>query len=80
MEYYDPFVPVIRLTREHPQWAGKQSVVWNSETIAAFDLVLIATHHKSIDYQQLADWSEVIVDTRNAMEHVVNSKAKIYKA
>ena len=26
VSYYDPFVPVIKVTREHPQWAGTQSV------------------------------------------------------
>src|SRR5438067_2921165 len=28
IEYYDPYVPVIRPTREHPQWAGKKSIEW----------------------------------------------------
>src|SRR6266516_2395431 len=27
--YYDPYVPVIRPTREHPQFAGRKSVEWN---------------------------------------------------
>src|SRR5205809_1630471 len=26
--YYDPYVPVIRSTREHPRWAGTKSVTW----------------------------------------------------
>ena len=26
VSYYDPYVPVIKLTREHPQWAGVKSV------------------------------------------------------
>jgi len=67
VSYYDPFVPVIKLTREHPQWAGTQSVEWSRETIAAFDCVLIATAHSCIDYRQLAEWASFIVDTRNVM-------------
>jgi UDP-N-acetyl-D-glucosamine dehydrogenase len=67
VSYYDPFVPVIKLTREHPQWAGTQSVEWSRETIAAFDCVLIATAHTCIDYRRLAEWASFIVDTRNAM-------------
>ena len=67
VSYYDPFVPVIKVTREHPQWAGTQSVEWSRETIAAFDCVLIATAHTCIDYRQLAEWAALIVDTRNAM-------------
>ena len=31
--YHDPYVPVIRPTREHPQWAGTESVPWDQTTI-----------------------------------------------
>ncbi len=34
--YYDPYVPVIRLTREHSHWAGTRSVNWNRETLQKF--------------------------------------------
>jgi UDP-N-acetyl-D-glucosamine dehydrogenase len=78
--YYDPYVPVIRPTREHPQFAGKRSVEWTRATIAAFDLVVIATNHASVNYQELGDWVRCIVDTRNAMATVQGSPAKIWKA
>src|SRR5216684_4613348 len=29
VDYYDPYVPVIKPTREHSHFAGKQSVEWN---------------------------------------------------
>jgi len=35
--YYDPYVPVIRMTREHPHWAGTHSAAWNRETLERFD-------------------------------------------
>src|SRR5712671_5461353 len=41
IEYYDPYVPVIRPTRKHSQFAGKRSVEWNRTTIQNFDLVLV---------------------------------------
>ena len=41
--YYDPYVPVIRRTREHPHWAGTKSIEWNQESVQDCDLVLIAT-------------------------------------
>lgn len=78
--YYDPYVPVIGLTREHPHWAGAQSVSWDRETIAGFDLVLIATAHASVNYEELAEWSECIVDTRNAMAKVPMADGKVWKA
>ncbi len=73
VSYHDPYVPVIRMTREHPQWAGTCSVVWSQEVIASYDCVLIATAHASVDYRQLAEWAALIVDTRNAMPFVTVS-------
>jgi len=78
--YYDPHVPVIRPTREHPHWAGTKSVKWNRRTIAAFDAVLIATAHDAVDYVQLADWASLIVDTRNVMARIPTPDQKVWKA
>ena len=64
--YYDPYVPVIRLTRDHAHWAGTKSIEWDESTISGFDAALIATAHANIDYGQLLDWSRLIIDTRNA--------------
>ena len=81
MSYHDPYVPVIRLTREHPHWAGTESVPWNRTTISSFDLVVIATAHASVDYAELAEWAPCIVDTRNAMASVPGVlPGKIWKA
>ena len=73
VSYYDPFVPVIKMTREHPQWAGSQSIEWLQDVIASFDCVLIATAHASVDYRQLADWARLVVDTRNVMSFAEGS-------
>jgi UDP-N-acetyl-D-glucosamine dehydrogenase len=80
VSYYDPYVPVIKMTREHPQWAGVKSVAWKEKTIGKFDLVLIATKHNAVDYQQLAQWSPCIVDTRNAMAAVKTKGGQVWKA
>jgi UDP-N-acetyl-D-glucosamine dehydrogenase len=80
VEYHDPFVPVIKLTREHPQFAGKKSVNWERNTIGQFDLVLIATNHAAVNYKELGDWAECIVDTRNAMADSALPPDKIWKA
>ncbi|MEZ5276861.1 MAG: nucleotide sugar dehydrogenase [Opitutaceae bacterium] len=78
--YYDPYVPVIKPTREHPHWAGQKSVVWDKETIGSFDAVVIATNHAEINYQELADWAACIVDTRNAMVGIETKKGQVWKA
>jgi UDP-N-acetyl-D-glucosamine dehydrogenase len=78
--YHDPYVPVIRPTREHSQWAGTESVPWDHATIAGFDLIVIATAHACVNYHELAVWAKCIVDTRNAMAAVDVAQGKVWKA
>ncbi len=81
VDYFDPHVPVIRPSREHSQWAGLKSVCWNRATLAQFDIVVIATAHDAINYKQLGNWAQLIVDTRNAMAEVPNlDVSKVWKA
>jgi UDP-N-acetyl-D-glucosamine dehydrogenase len=78
--YHDPYVPMIRPTREHPQWAGLRSTKWDRETISGFDAVLVATNHKSVNYADLASWSSCIVDTRNSMAGIETKAGQVWKA
>jgi UDP-N-acetyl-D-glucosamine dehydrogenase len=78
--YYDPYVPVVRPTREHAQWTGTRSVEWKKDVVSGFDLVLLATNHASVNYQELADWSPLIVDTRNAMAVIKTRAGQVWKA
>ena len=78
--YYDPYVPVIRPTREHGKWAGTESVPWDKSTIGGFDLVVIATAHACVNYQELAAWAKCIVDTRNAMATISTTRNQVWKA
>jgi UDP-N-acetyl-D-glucosamine dehydrogenase len=61
VEYNDPYVPVIKMTREHPQYAGKKSVQITNK----YDAILVATAHdeyKKIDFES---FRIPIVDSRN---------------
>ena len=78
--YYDPFVPVIRPTREHAQWAGLKSVAWDQPTLSSYDAVIISTAHDGVSYKELAAWSGCIVDTRNALVDVQPGSGKLWKA
>jgi UDP-N-acetyl-D-glucosamine dehydrogenase len=80
VSYYDPFVPVIRPTREHARFEGKKSVEWDRDTIEDFDVVLIATNHAGVNYRELGEWASCIVDTRNAMAAVSVNSGKVWKA
>ena len=78
--YYDPYVPVIRPTREHPHWTGMRSIKWDRPTVENFDVVVIATNHQAVNYQELADWTDCVVDTRNAMAGVRTKPGQVWKA
>jgi len=80
VSYYDPYVPVVRPTREHPHWAGTRSVAWERKVIASNDVALIATNHRVVDYCQLATWADCIVDTRNAMATIKTKPGQVWKA
>lgn len=70
ISYYDHYIPEIWETREHKDWTGLKTVAWNKETISSFDAVIISTNHSDINYQELADWNDLIIDTRNAMKNI----------
>ena len=78
-DYYDPHIPVIKPTREHGQWTGRASIAWTRENVSKYDLVLISTAHKGVNYTELAEWASLVVDTRNVMAGIAASK-KIHKA
>ena len=80
ISYHDSYVPVIPKTREHPEFAGIESVEWNQKTISEFDAVVISTNHKDVDYKQLGEWADCIVDTRNAMNGYANGENHVWKA
>ena len=80
ISYYDPYVPVIRPSREHGHWAGTKSVDWDQKSIREFDAVIISTKHDCVNYQQLADWSQLIIDTRNAMVGITTKPGLVWKA
>ena len=64
VSYNDPYIPVIRPSREFPQFAGRKS----SEINDGYDLIIIATPHddfKNIDFNSLRI---PIIDTRNMIK------------
>jgi UDP-N-acetyl-D-glucosamine dehydrogenase len=71
--YNDPYVPVIRPSREFARYAGRPSVPLSGE----YDLILIATAHDSYKAIDFTSFNTLIVDTR----HVVLGKhPMVYQA
>ncbi len=81
VDYYDPHIPVIKPTREHAEWTGRCSINWDKAIISAYDLVIISTAHAAVNFGQLGEWAQVIVDTRNAMATIpLSDRTKVWKA
>ncbi len=72
--YNDPFVPEIQVNG-----LELKSIELNDENLNKFDIVIITTDHTSYDFEFIAKNSKIIIDTRNATEHVKNSNARIVK-
>jgi UDP-N-acetyl-D-glucosamine dehydrogenase len=79
VEFHDPHVPVIPVTREHAPLAGRRSAPLG-ENVASYDAVLIATDHEAVDYRQVVAAAKLVVDTRNVCERVGASGANVVKA
>ncbi len=62
IDYSDPHIPVFPPMRNYR--FDLQSVPLSAETIARYDLVLIATHHDAFDYELIRRHAKLIVDTR----------------
>jgi UDP-N-acetyl-D-glucosamine dehydrogenase len=61
--------------------AGRKSIVWSpAEFGNLFDAALIVTDHDKVDYAELVDSLDIIVDTRNATRNVLHSRGKIVLA
>jgi UDP-N-acetyl-D-glucosamine dehydrogenase len=80
VSYYDPYIPVIRPSREHGHWAGTRSVSWSREVLSKFDVVLISTQHEVVNYGELAEYAGCIVDTRNAMSGIKTRPGQVWKS
>ena len=80
VDYHDPHIPVVRPSREHAEFAGRASMPLSAETIASFDVVLLATHHRALDYRLIAQSAQLIVDTRNAFATLSVEPSRYFKA
>lgn len=74
VEYHDPFVPVIPLTREHAAYAGRKSV---AAITADHDLIVLSTGHEAYKDFDFSAYPMPIVDTRNCLRR---RPAKYFKA
>lgn len=64
VHYNDPYVPVIRPTREHARFAGRKSQPISD----GYDVMLIATAHDEYRSLDFSGFKIPVVDTRNCVQ------------
>jgi len=62
--YHDPFVPVIRPTREYPEYAGRSSMPLSPQ---GYDLAVLVTAHSEYRQFDFSTWDIPLIDTRNCV-------------
>ena len=72
VDFHDPHVAEIPLTREHATLAGRRSVALTAEMVAGYDAVLVLTNHDRVDWKLLETHARLVVDTRNAVGRGAN--------
>ena len=63
VSFHDPYVEVIKTTRDHADLAGRKRV----EISDAYDAVLLATHHEAYTGYDFSAFRCPLVDTRNCV-------------
>jgi UDP-N-acetyl-D-glucosamine dehydrogenase len=64
VSYNDPYIPIIRPSREYAKFAGRKSI----EITKGFDMLLIATAHDEYKNVDFLSFGIPIVDTRHVIE------------
>jgi UDP-N-acetyl-D-glucosamine dehydrogenase len=62
--FHDPHIPVVPLTREHAEYAGRRSV---AEISPDCDAIVLATAHDAYKSFDFSSFSVPLIDTRNAV-------------
>jgi UDP-N-acetyl-D-glucosamine dehydrogenase len=65
VSYYDPYIPEIPKSREHPHLAGRKSV--RLEEASNFEVAVISTKHSNVNHKIFSEKCPLVVDSRNAL-------------
>jgi UDP-N-acetyl-D-glucosamine dehydrogenase len=79
ISYHDPHIPVLPSMR-HYQVPRLASEELTASYLASLDCVLIATDHSVFDWDFIAKFARLIVDTRNATSRIAAKHGHIRKA
>jgi UDP-N-acetyl-D-glucosamine dehydrogenase len=79
--YHDPHVPSFHAGGDvfYRERVVLESVELTEEALAAADCIVIVTEHTSVDYERVAQYGQLIVDTRNAIADASGYGQKIVR-
>ena len=72
VSFHDPFIPAIR-----EDGHLRKGVDLSARLLAECDAVVVVTDHKNVDYQLVMDNAGLVVDSRNVMQGVLQTKARV---
>lgn len=78
VDYHDPHVPQTHQMRRYD--LRMSSVPLTAEIIAGYDAVVVATAHRAIDWGLVGSASRLVIDTRNALGSLAQTRARVVKA
>lgn len=74
VSYSDPYVPHFPKMRKYS--FDLESVSLNSEVLRQADCIVIATNHDNFDYEMIAEYAKLVVDTRGVYQGVSENVVK----
>lgn len=79
ISYCDPHIPTLPSMRHYdvPRLASEEFSV---DYLTSLDCTLISTDHSAFDWESVVQYSQLVVDTRNATKEVSTGREKIWKA
>jgi UDP-N-acetyl-D-glucosamine dehydrogenase len=72
VSFHDPFVPSIR-----EEGDVRDGVDLTADIIESMDAVVVVTDHRDVDYQLVMDRAQLIIDSRNVMRGLIQTKARV---
>jgi UDP-N-acetyl-D-glucosamine dehydrogenase len=76
--YHDPFIKVLDNFSDHPGLI-MESIHFDYKTLNSFDGILVVTDHSCYDWHKLIEHSNLLIDTRNISDKLMDTR-KIIKA
>lgn len=74
VEYSDPHIPYLKINS-----INLKNIRLTKKVLSRAAAVVILTNHSNIDYKFIADNSNLVIDTRNALKGITRTKAKIIR-